>query len=176
MILARHNPAHIYFTGRRVEAAESLEAEIRKTDKAVGTTFLEMDMQSLASVKAATQRFAHDRLDILMCNAGIMAVPPALSKDGFETQFATNHLAHAMIIQQLLPVLLQTAGRPGSDVRVVCLTSLGWRGHPKGGILYDQIRTTMERAFGSWIRYGSVLTRPCCGLLHSFIVVKVSEC
>lgn len=113
-----------------------------------------MDMLSLASVKATTNKFAHDRLDVLICNAGIMAVPPAVSKDGFETQFATNHLAHAMIIQQLLPVLLRTAERPGSDVRVVSLTSLGWRGHPAGGVLYDKVRTSMERFFGSWIRYG----------------------
>jgi NAD(P)-dependent dehydrogenase (short-subunit alcohol dehydrogenase family) len=124
-----------------------------------------MDMLSLASVKAATKEFAHDRLDILMCNAGIMAVPPALSNDGFETQFAINHLAHAMMIQQLLPVLLQTAERPGSDVRVVCLTSLGWRGHPKGGVLYDEVRTPMDKFFGSWIRYGSVPPFRCRGLV-----------
>lgn len=158
--LARHNPAYIYFTGRRAEAGESLRAEIEKIDPAVGTTFLQMDMLSLASVKAACQKFSHDRLDILMCNAGIMAVPPALSNDGFETQFATNHLAHAMIIQQLLPVLLRTAERPGADVRAVCLTSLGWRAHPKGGVLYDEVRMTMDKFFGSWIRYGYALTSP----------------
>ncbi|KAB5532527.1 hypothetical protein GE09DRAFT_1251234 [Coniochaeta sp. 2T2.1] len=154
LALARHNPAHIYFTGRKPKAADSLKDEINKTNKAVGATFLEMDMLSLPSVKAATRKFAHDRLDILMCNAGIMAVPPALSKDGFETQFATNHLAHGMIIQQLLPVLLRTAKMPGSDVRVVCLTSLGWRAHPKDGVNYGAVRTKMEGFFGSWIRYG----------------------
>lgn len=136
-----------------------------------------MDMLSLASVKAATNKFVHDRLDILMCNAGIMAVPPALSKDGFETQFATNHLAHAMIIQQLLPVLLRTADEPGSDVRVVCLTSLGWRGHPKGGVLFDQVRTTMERFFGSWIRYGYVSSVLCFNLTSpSTMTAKVLDC
>ena len=121
---------------------------------AIGTTFLAMDMLSLASVKAAIRKFAHDRLDILMCNAGIMAVPAAVSKDGFETHFAINHLAHAMIIQQLLPVLLQTAEKPNSDVRVVCLTSLAYRGHPAGGVQFDKVRTPMDRVFGSWIRYG----------------------
>jgi len=154
LAFARHGPAHIYFTGRRAEAGASLASEIKRIDPSVGATFLKLDMLSLASVKAACETFAHDRLDILMCNAGVMAVPPALSQDGFETQFAVNHLAHAMVVRQLLPVLLRTAEGPGADVRVVCLTSLGWRAHPKGGVLYNKVRTKMEGIFGSWVRYG----------------------
>lgn len=118
-----------------------------------------MDMGSLSMVKAALKGFVHDRLDILMCSAGIMAAPAGLSKDGFEIQFAINHLGNAMIIQQLLPVLERTAEQPGSDVRIVCLTSTGWRGHPKGGILFDKLRTTQEGVAGSWIRYGCVSLR-----------------
>ena len=152
--LAKHDPAHIYFTGRNSKAAESLISEVAKTSPAVHMTFLEMDMSSLSSVKNATKRFAHDRLDILMCNAGIMAAPASLSKDGFEIQFAINHLGNAMVIQQLLPVLKKTSEEPGSDVRVISLTSTGWRGHPRGGILFDELQTTQEGIAGSWIRYG----------------------
>jgi NAD(P)-dependent dehydrogenase (short-subunit alcohol dehydrogenase family) len=154
LALARHGPAHIYFSGRRAEAAESLMAEVKDIDPAVGATFLMMNMLSLTSVKAACQRFTHDRLDLLMCNAGIMAVPPALSEDGFEIQFATNHLAHSMVVHQLLPVLLRTAERPGADVRVITLTSLGYQLHPKAGVLYDKLRTPIDGLFGSWVRYG----------------------
>ncbi|KAJ9143489.1 NAD(P)-binding protein [Pleurostoma richardsiae] len=152
--LAKHNPAHIYFTGRNATAAQSLISDVATINPSVSLTFLEMDMTSLASVKAATKRFVHDRLDILMCNAGIMASPPGLSKDGFEMQFAVNHLGNAMVIQQVLPVLLRTAALPGADVRVVSLTSTGWRGHPKGGVLFDEVRTTQDGIGGSWIRYG----------------------
>ena len=154
MSLAKHKPAHIYFTGRNTTAGTSLIETIKKRNADVGLTFLEMDMSSLPAVRDALKKFTHDRLDILVCNAGIMAVPPALSKDGFEIQFAVNHLAHAMVIDQLLPVLQRTADLPDSDVRIICLTSEGYAGHPSGGFAFDKLRTTMEMVFGSWIRYG----------------------
>lgn len=114
-----------------------------------------MDMTSLNSVKnAVKQHFHHGKLHILMCNAGIMAVPAGLTKDGFEIQFGVNHLAHAMLIRELSPALLRTAQEPESDVRLVFLTSTGWRGHPKGGIVFDQLRTTQDSIGGSWVRYG----------------------
>ncbi|KAM6480566.1 NAD(P)-binding protein [Trichoderma sp. SZMC 28011] len=132
--LAKHDPEHIYFTGRNQKAADAVMNDIKAENSGVGLTFLEMDFSSLESVRASINQFAHDRLDILMCNAGVMAVPPAVSKDGFEIHFAINHLAHAMIIHELLPVLTRTAEMSNSDVRVVCLTSEGWKGHPPSGI------------------------------------------
>jgi NAD(P)-dependent dehydrogenase (short-subunit alcohol dehydrogenase family) len=155
LTISRHNPSHIYFTGRNTDAATSLTAEVHEAGPSVGLTFLQMDMASLTSIKTALASFTHARLDILMLNAGIMAHPPGLSKDGFEIQFAINHLGNALVLRHLLPILSRTAEQqPGTDVRVVCLTSLGWRGHPRGGILFDQLRTPMDRLFGSWVRYG----------------------
>lgn len=113
-----------------------------------------MDLASLSSIKAAIPQFRHDRLDILMCNAGIMAVPASLSKDGYEIQFATNHLGHALLIKKLLPTLLKTAEQPGSDIRVIILTSVGWRGHPKGGIQFSTLNTVQDSMLGRWVRYG----------------------
>lgn len=152
LAFAKHSPAHIYFTGRDAKAADSLAEALAPTG--VPLTFLKLDMTSLATVKAAVARFAHDRLDILMCNAGIMAKPPSLTKDGYELQFGVNHMAHGAVIQGLLPVLEKTAAEPGSDVRVVCLTSTGWKGHPKQGVAFDQVRMPMNSLGGSWIRYG----------------------
>ncbi|PON24964.1 hypothetical protein TGAM01_v206045 [Trichoderma gamsii] len=152
--LAKHAPQHIYFTGRNQKAADIVINDIKAESPGVELTFLEMDFSSLESVKAGINKFAHDRLDILMCNAGVMAVPPAVSKDGFEVHFAINHLAHAMIIHQLLPVLSKTAEAPNSDVRVICLTSEGWKGHPSGGVLYDKVRTE-KGGMPVWLyRYG----------------------
>lgn len=152
--LAKHNPEHIYFTGRNQKAADAVINDIKAENPGVGVTFLEMDFSSLESVRASINQFAHDRLDILMCNAGVMAAPPAVSKDGFEIHFAINHLAHAMIIHELLPVLTRTAEMPNSDVRVVCLTSEAWVGHPPSGIWYDKMRTE-KGGMPIWLlRYG----------------------
>lgn len=152
--LAKHDPEHIYFTGRNQKAADAVMNDIKAENSGVGLTFLEMDFSSLESVRASINQFAHDRLDILMCNAGVMAVPPAVSKDGFEIHFAINHLAHAMIIHELLPVLTRTAEMSNSDVRVVCLTSEGWKGHPPSGISYDKVRTE-KGGMPIWLlRYG----------------------
>ncbi|OTA76091.1 hypothetical protein M434DRAFT_402570 [Hypoxylon sp. CO27-5] len=154
--LAKHEPAHIYFTGRNTQAGESLIAELKKTNPSVGITFLKMDMASLSSVKKACAQFSHERLDLLMCNAGIMDKPPALSEDGYEIHFAVNHLAHAMVIQQLLPVMLKTSESPDSDVRLIILTSVGWQLHPKDGIAFDTLRTKQKNLtmFGFQMRYG----------------------
>ncbi|KAI1454759.1 oxidoreductase [Annulohypoxylon moriforme] len=154
--LAKHDPAHIYFTGRNAQAGESLISNIKKTNPAVGMTFVKMDMKSLASVKKACDEFLHDRLDILMCNAGIMDEPLAVSEDGFEIHFAVNHLAHAMITQRFLPTMLKTAEMPGSDVRLIFLTSVGWQMHPKNGIVFDSLRSKQEglSMLGFSLRYG----------------------
>ena len=84
-----------------------------------------------------------------------MAQPPGLTKDGYEIQFGTNHLGHALLIKLLLPTMLHTAEQPGADVRIVSNTSLGFKGHPKNGIDFPNLRTTQETPLiGQWIRYG----------------------
>ncbi|KAL7912407.1 NAD(P)-binding protein [Trichoderma velutinum] len=152
--LAKHDPQHIYFTGRNQKAADAVINNIKAENPAVGLTFLEMDFRSLESVRESIKQFAHDRLDILMCNAGVMSQPPGVSKDGYEIHFAINHLAHAMIIRELLPVLTRTAEIPNSDVRVVCLTSEAWKAHPSSGVLYDQVRTETGGMSLGVFRYG----------------------
>ncbi|KAJ9635429.1 hypothetical protein H2199_008432 [Coniosporium tulheliwenetii] len=59
------------------------------------------------------------RLDILINNAGIMATPFALTPQGHEVQFGTNHVGHFLLTRLLLPTLLKTAAEPGADVRIV---------------------------------------------------------
>lgn len=103
-----------------------------------------MELASLSSVKAACQKFTHARLDILMCNAGISEKPPALSEDGYEIHIATNHLGHAMLIRQLMPVMLKTTKLPDADVRIVILSSRGWWFHPKGGIQFSRLNSKQD--------------------------------
>ena len=83
-----------------------------------------------------------------------MFIPPGLSKDGFENHFAINHLAHAMVVQQLLPVLERTAKLPDSDVRVISLTSTAWMSHPPRGVTFSTLRTPQKGFMGASFRYG----------------------
>ena len=124
----------------------------------VPITFIECDLASLASVEKAANKFTSEtqRLDVLMCNAGIMAQPPGLTEDGYELHFGTNHLGHALLIKLLLPTMLRTAEEPNSDVRIVILTSAGFRATPMAnGIVFKDLRTTQDMgAAGGWMRYG----------------------
>jgi NAD(P)-dependent dehydrogenase (short-subunit alcohol dehydrogenase family) len=98
---------------------------VRAQSPATPLTLLQLDLASLASVAAAAQSFAEqsDRLDLLINNAGIMAVPAGETKDGLELQLGVNHVGHALLTKLLLPTLLRTAALPGADVRVVTLSS-----------------------------------------------------
>jgi NAD(P)-dependent dehydrogenase (short-subunit alcohol dehydrogenase family) len=114
-----------------------------------------LDLASFDSVKHAARTVLADsnRLDVLMENAGIMAAPPALTKEGYELQFGTNHVGHALLARLLMPLLLKTAATPGADVRVVVLSSMGVTLAPAGGIQFDKLKTKCEE-MSSWVRYG----------------------
>lgn len=87
-----------------------------------------------------------------MCNAGVMNRPPEVTADGYEVQFATNHLGHALLIRKFIPLLEKTQ-KDGGDGRIVILSSTAWRMHP-GGIMFDTLRTTQNMRFmGPWKRY-----------------------
>jgi len=83
---------------------------------------VEMDLASLASVRAAADRLvaAGKPFDLIIANAGVMATPFGKTSDGFETQFGTNHLGHFVFINRIASLL-----RPGS--RVISLASSGHR-------------------------------------------------
>ncbi|CAG8974863.1 hypothetical protein HYALB_00000478 [Hymenoscyphus albidus] len=155
--LSKQNPAHIFFTGRDSERASTLIQVVNQLAPKTQLTFLECDHGSLSTVKSAAERFiaASTRLDILICNAGIMAEPTGLTKDRYEVQFGVNHMAHALFMKKLLPTLQQTAGEPDADVRILLLTSISFRFHPTGGICFDELKTTQDLGVtGAWLRYG----------------------
>jgi retinol dehydrogenase 12 len=83
-------------------------------------------------------------LDILFNNAGIMAVPAGLTEDGYEIQFGTNHLGHALLTKLLMPMMAKTAQLPGTDVRIVTVSAIPYAHAPTGGIKFDLLRSTQE--------------------------------
>ena len=94
-----------------------------------------------------------ERLDIVILNAGIMALPPGLTKDGYELQFGTNHLGHALLLKLLLPVLEKTAHGGKGDVRVVSITT-GFQNAAMVKIDFDKKKTTQDEwLMGPWVRF-----------------------
>lgn len=117
---------------------------------------LTLDLNSLESVRACVKDFLSksDKLNILINNAGIMATPTLeKTKDGFEGQFGTNHLAHFLLFQLLKPTLLASS-TPELNSRVVALSSMG---HRSGGIQFGNY--SFEKGdYSGWVAYGQSKT------------------
>jgi len=159
--LAPHNPGHIYFTGRNKSRADEVITKVQASSPNVPITYIECDFKSLASVQAASKELLSksDRLDVLICNAGIMAMPAELTADGYEVQFQVNHLSHALMIKLLLPLLKRTASQPTADVRIVNLSSVAYDLAPRDGIQFSGLKTPQKylgfsSPFSAWRRYG----------------------
>jgi NAD(P)-dependent dehydrogenase (short-subunit alcohol dehydrogenase family) len=117
--LARRG-AHVVIGARDREKAAAAEAEVRRDVPDASLEVHALDLGSLASVRAFAREVlaAHDAIDLLFCNAGVMATPEGTTEDGFETQVGINHLGHVELTRLLLPAL-HRAG----PARVVTTTS-----------------------------------------------------
>ncbi|KAI5208260.1 oxidoreductase [Aureobasidium subglaciale] len=155
--LAVHSPSKIFFTGRNAKAATSLIESMKLLNPHVQVRFIPCDLSDLSSVRQASNRIAAkaSRIDLFFCNAGIMASSAGLSKDGYEQQFATNHLGHALLIDLLMPVLQDTTSLPGSDVRIIITSSQAASTSlvPQHGINFHTLKTEQKMIAGRWRRY-----------------------
>ncbi|UUV30485.1 oxidoreductase [Amycolatopsis roodepoortensis] len=105
--------------------AKALE-QVRAVATGEAPDLVRLDLADLDSVREAAkkvQELTDGKLDVLVNNAGVMATPRGHTKDGFETQFGTNHLGHAVLTWLLMPSL-----RKGSGARVVTLSSVAATG------------------------------------------------
>jgi NAD(P)-dependent dehydrogenase (short-subunit alcohol dehydrogenase family) len=118
--------ASVLLACRDLEKGRRAIAAIRAETPAADVRLIRLDLASLASTRAAAAEVLATctRLDVLMNNAGVMAVPFARTADGFEMQFGTNHLGHFALTAHLLP-LLEAA--PGSRI-VTVSSAMHWRG------------------------------------------------
>ncbi|KAF4493401.1 alcohol dehydrogenase Bli-4 [Fusarium agapanthi] len=150
--LSKHKPKHIYLAARSEEKAnEAIKILREKNPNAGPITFLQLDLGSFASIKAAAASF-RSMSDMLINNAGIMAVPEGLTEDGYEIQFGTNHLGPALFTTLLLPTLKATDAI-STDARVIFLSSELENMAPKNSSLFDELKTTLPK-FSTWTRYG----------------------
>jgi NAD(P)-dependent dehydrogenase (short-subunit alcohol dehydrogenase family) len=99
----------------------------------------QLDLQSLASVREFAEGI--DSVDVLVNNAGIMAVPHAVTSDGFESQIGTNHLGHFALTNLLLPKVTD---------RVVTVSSMM---HYMGYISLGDLNWN-SRPYSAWLAYG----------------------
>ncbi|MFG2022402.1 oxidoreductase [Streptomyces sp. NPDC048825] len=136
-----------------VLACRSEERGARARDRILGeipdaqVELRALDLGRLASVREFAAEFAashgHERLDLLINNAGVMALPHGRTADGFETQFGVNHLGHFALTGLLLPLLLKTPG-----ARIVTVSSTM---HSVANIDINDLNS--ERRYNRWLAY-----------------------
>ncbi|KAL6242610.1 hypothetical protein RBB50_010256 [Rhinocladiella similis] len=153
--LAKHNPHKIFLASRTEAKASDAIASIKASiSQDVDIEFLPLDLASLPSVHEAADQVTSrtNRLDILILNAGIMAVPEGKTASGQEIQLGTNHVGHFLLTKLLLPLLQKTATQYNPDVRIISLSSEAWNFGPK----LDTILSTEKLSTqGPWARYGA---------------------
>ena len=113
--------ARVIIASRDVTRAAEAADVVRTASGSQLVETATLDLSSLASVRACAKDLSRrcERLDVLVNNAGVMAIPRRDTEDGFETQFATNHLGHFALTALLFPRLAATPG-----ARIVTVSSL----------------------------------------------------
>ncbi|MBP6365186.1 Cyclopentanol dehydrogenase [bioreactor metagenome] len=137
--------ANVIIAVRNLEKGESAAREIKEVYPKAIIEVMHIELSDLESVKKFAETFAlkYSRLDILINNAGVMVPPLKLTKQGYELQFGTNHLAHFALTGLLLPLMKDI---PGS--RVVTVSSIAARG---GKIHYDNLDA--KKGYGAFKFY-----------------------
>lgn len=140
--LARAGATTVLAVRNRDKGAAAAE-KIRATAPDADVTVATLDLADLSSVRRFAGEFTGD-VDVLVNNAGVMAIPRAETADGFEMQFGTNHLGHFALTGLLLDGLLATP-----DSRIVTISS---QGHRTGKIHWGDLQ--LERGYGRHTAYG----------------------
>lgn len=123
------------------DAMKSINEEVPGADLQI----ILLDLMSLDSVRSFAKEFSasYERLDLLIENAGIMAVPFAKTEEGFESQLGVNYLAHFLLTNLLFPVIKKTAGS-----RIITLSSMA---HKAGKIDFDNLNS--QNSYSKWPAY-----------------------
>ena len=143
--LAAHGARVLLACRNPDKAAVALEA-VKAVATGAPPEVIALDLADLDSVRAAADDVTErvDALDVLMNNAGIMAVPRGATKQGFELQLGTNHLGHFALTGLLLPTLLRS-----SAPRVITTSS---QAHRTGRMRWNDLQWTS--GYERWRAYG----------------------
>lgn len=143
--------AHVVMAVRNQAKAESARERIAATHPGSSTELVALDLGDQASVKEAASAIAaaHPRVDLLINNAGLMAMPERQTADGYEMQFGVNHLGHWTFTALLLANLLRSDA-DGRRPRVVTVTSVArFQGRP---VKPDNVH--LRGNYSPWGAYG----------------------
>ena len=138
--------ARVIIPAKRTEVAvQNLEGIVSKEN------IVEMDLSNLNSVKKFTEDFKENfgKLDLLINNAGIMACPETRIGNGWESQFAVNHIGHFLLTKELMDTMAENDG-----ARFVSLSSSA---HSLTGILWNDIHF-QNNPYDKWMAYGQSKT------------------
>ena len=138
--------AQVVLACRDQAKGRAAEEQIRATHPRAATALMPLDLSSLADIRRCADEIlrAYPRIDVLMNNAGVMALPHRQTADGFEMQFGTNHLGHFALTGLLLERLRATPGG-----RVVTVSS---GAHRMGKIRFDDPH--WRSGYSKWPAYG----------------------
>ena len=145
--MAKRN-ARVILACRSVERGETAAVEVRKRSGNDNAVFVQLDLASLDSVRkfAAKILEGEPRIDILINNAGVMAIPNrTLTQDGFEMQFGTNHLGHFLLTNLLLDRI-----KEAPSARIVNVSS---KASERGRLDLDNLNS--EKSYSQWGSYGA---------------------
>ncbi|WP_394741093.1 oxidoreductase [Natronococcus roseus] len=142
--LAR-NGARVIMACRSTDRGEQAAREVRRDAPDAELRVEECDLGDLESVRAFADRLEGDEIDVLINNAGVMAIPRSETEDGFETQFGVNHLGHFALTGLLLENLATDGEEPA---RVVTVSSAV---HERGRIRFEDLHG--ERSYDEWEAY-----------------------
>lgn len=120
-------PAHLILLARSASKVQPVIDQI-KNESAANATFVSISLDDPDSVRKAAKQVSQilgykGKIDYLLNYAGIMATPYTLTKEGIESQFATNHIGHFLLTLHLMPLIK----RAGSGARVINVASDGYK-------------------------------------------------
>ena len=138
--------AHVLLAARNEEKGKAAVAEVQKLLPTAQVELLRLDLASQRSIRAAAAEVGNkfSQLDLLINNAGIMAMPEMKTEDGFECQFGVNHLGHWSPTGLLLNNLLAA-----EEARVVTVTSTAH--HLVWNVNFDDPH--MRKKYSPWKAY-----------------------
>jgi len=139
--------AHVVMAARNQDKAAAAVDDIRASAPDASLEVVALDLGSQASVREAAGQIlgAHEQIDLLVNNAGVMGIPESKTVDGFEMQFGVDHLGHWSLTALLMPALLRA-----DRARVVTVTSTA---HLMGRAV-DPRNPHLDGRYGPWRAYG----------------------
>ena len=143
--------AHVVMAVRNQQKAAAARERILAAHPDSTLELVDLDLGDQASVKKAADTIAstHPMLDLLVNNAGVMAMPERQTSDGYEMQFGVNHLGHWTFTAGLLPSILRAA-EAGRQPRVITVTSIA----RFMGTTVDPDNPHMRGNYDAWRSYG----------------------